>query len=393
MPKKTLHERRAARAARRSAPAPGAQPDIADIPPIPAEESARLASEGTKLNRGNANQLPMSPVGHEEVAKVAEQLASKGGLDALETSPAVRAQQTADEVVAQNPTPLPVKQNENLESWAQGNLEGQPLVAVKKQIQDLIRNQPGRVIPGQGQVSSKKGESFDAYRMRALPSIQGLMQELANDPTKKIGVPDHSSVTKLAKAWVANGTPDDFSIKPSAMEADPAKPGSVSRLFPNQDGEWELKDVDLDNSEPLPPGIFFIRHGATPFNRETYQKQDASHGLMANLSKQVQKMDFGRARTTAQQATKDGSLTDDQISSIIDSSLPSAQDAANLPLHHLLAVATAASPSKRAEYAPLIHPLKDAQGVDPDGMAKIQAHISSLNLPQPEAQPDQPQAA
>jgi broad specificity phosphatase PhoE len=380
-------ERRTGRAARKEPSRPETHLDIADVQPIPADETAKLASQGVDISRGNANELPMSPVGHEEVAKVAEQLAAKGGLDALETSPAVRAQQTAAEVVAQNPTPLPVKENENLESWAQGNLEGQPLVAVKKQIQDLIRNQPGRVIPGQGQVSSKKGESFDSYRMRALPSIQGLMQELANDPTKKIGVPDHSSVTKLAKAWVANGTPDDFSIKPSAMDSEPAKPGSVSRLFPNQDGEWELKDVDLDSSDPLPAGIFFIRHGATPFNKETYQKQDASHGLMAQLGKQVGKMDFGRARTTAQQATKDGSLTDDQIDSIIDASLPSAQDAANLPLHHLLAVATAASPSKRAEYAPLIRPLKNAQGVDPDGMAKIQAHIASLKLPELQEEP------
>jgi broad specificity phosphatase PhoE len=390
MPKKKLHERRAARAARKTAP-PGAQPDAADIsqiPPIAPEESARLASEGQDINRGSSTRAPLSSVGKKEVQDVAAKLANKGGLDELQTSPALRTQQTADAIVDNNPTPLPVSENPNLESWAQGNLEGQPLVAVKKQIQDLIRNQPGRMIPGQGQMSSRAGESFDAYRMRALPAVRGLMQELANDPTKKIGVPDHSSVTKLAKAWVANGTPDDFSIKPSAMDAEPAKPGSVSRLFPDQDGNWELKDVDLNSSDPLPPGIFFIRHGATPWNKETYQKQDDSHNSMAQIAKTVGAMDFGRARAAAQKAAKDGGLTDDQIDSIIDSSLPSAQDAANLPLHHLLAVATAASPAKRKEYAPLLQSIKGAQGVDPQGMQKINDHINSLGIGDDSQQPE-----
>lgn len=380
--------RKSANAARRTTLGPGPeskQPDISQIPPIPTEESNRLAAEGVDLNRGSSTEQPMSPVGQEQVADVASKLADKGGIDEIQTSPAVRAEQTAQAVAENNPTPVPVQENPALESWAQGNMEGQPLVAVKKQIQDLIRKQPGRVIPGQGQMSSRKGESFDAYRMRALPAVRGLMQELANDPTKKIGVPDHSSVTKLTKAWVDNGTPDDFSIKPSAMDAEPAKPGSVSRLYPNQNGEWELSDVNLEDPTPLDAGIFFIRHGATPWNKETYQKQDNSHAALNQISKYVQSMDFGRARATAQKAAKAGGLTDADIDSAIDASLPSADDAAGLPLHHQLAIATAASPGKRSEYAPLFNSIGDMQGIDPEALAKIKDHISSLGLGQQQA--------
>jgi broad specificity phosphatase PhoE len=375
-----LHERRQARAARKAAP-PGSQPDAADIsqiPPIPAEESARLASEGVKINRANSNLAPLSEIGKGEVQDVAAKLADKGGLDELKTSPALRTQETAQAIAENNPGPLPVTQDPNLESWAQGNLEGQPMVAVKKQIQDLIRKQPGRVIPGQGQLSSRSGESFNEYRLRALPAVRGLMQELANDPTKKIGVPDHSSVTKLAKAWLANGTPDDFSIKPSAMDQEPAKPGSVSRLYPNQDGEWELSDVDLNSSDPLPPGIFFIRHGATPWNRESYQKQDNTQSAMAQIGKTIQALDFGRARATAQKAAAAGHLGDDDIDRAIDASLPSPDEAAKLPLHQLLAVATAASPQKREQYAPLLQKLGNLGGLPPDAASAIQSHIASL---------------
>lgn len=383
MPKKMLHERRAARAARKQ---PSAQPDIADIQPIPAEESARLASEGTDINRGNSNRAPLSTVGQEQVATVADKLAGKGGVDQIETSPAVRAEETAQAVVDKNPTPVPVAENPALESWAQGNLEGQPMVAVKKQIQDLIRKQPNRIIPGQGQMSSRRGESFNDYSQRALGAVQGLMQELANDPTKKIGVPDHSSVTKLVKAWAANGTPDDFSIKPSAMDQEPAKPGSVSRLYPDKDGNWELTDVDLDKPDPLRPGIFFIRHGATPWNTETYKKQDNSTKMMAQIGNRAQALDFGRVRAIAQKSIKDGHLNDDQIGGLIDSSLPSPEEAANLPLHHQMAIATAASPEKRQQYAPLIQAtLEKAQSLPPDALRQLQDHVTSLGLDQPTA--------
>lgn len=375
-------ERRKARAARKGAsPFPGAQPDAADIsqiPPIPAEESNRLASRGVVLNRGNSDLQNLSPVGREEVADVASKLADKGGVDEIQTSPALRAEETAQAVASQNPTPVPVSENPNLESWAQGNLEGQPLVAVKKQIQDLIRKQPGRVIPGQGQLSSKSGESFNTYRTRALSAVRGLMQELANDPTKKIGVPDHSSVTKLARAWLANGTPDDFSIKPSAMEKENPSPGSVIRLFPNQDGEWEMNQVDLGNQKPLDPGIYFIRHGPTPWNPETYQRQGDAEDAMSQIGKTVQALDLGRARAAAQKAVSRGHLTDDQVDDAIDASLPPPKEAADLPLHQLLAVATAASPSKRPQYMPLLKKLGDLGSLPPDAASAIQNHIASL---------------
>ena len=53
---------------------------------------------------------------------------------------------------------------------------------------------------------------------------------------------------KLLRAWLAKGTPDDFSIKPEEMVSDKSeKPGQVERLFPQRKGRsWELKPVNLD---------------------------------------------------------------------------------------------------------------------------------------------------
>lgn len=383
MPKKMKFERKLARDARKDLPAQDAPP-LEALQAPPPEQSADLASQGIELNRGNANQLPLSDVGHAEVEQIGEQLADKGGIDEIRTSPSVRTDETANAIAEANPgEPIPIQKDPNLESWAQGNAEGQPKQLVKDQIRALIRTDPGRKIPGQGAMSTRQGESFDDYRLRALPAVRGLMQELAQNPTKKIAVPDHSSVTKLTEAWAKNGTPDDFSVRPEVLDGEPAPPGSVRRFYPNGKGEWELSDVSLADKSPLQPGIYFIRHGSTPWAQESYDKSNAGQQAIGQMAKHIQSGDFGRARAVAKSAALKAHLSDDQISSAIDASLPSPEQAADLPTHHLLAVASAASPAVRSQYADLIN-----QRITPEALMQlhprdqrdISSHLQALGL-------------
>lgn len=323
------------------------------VQPISPDESVALAQSGEEINRGNSDLMPMAPEGVQEVQDTAQKLAAKGGLDDLKTSKADRAQETAKIIGENNPTPLPVKPDGDLESWAQGNLEGQPMALVKDQIKDFIRKNPTQKIPGRGAASTRDGESFDDFRQSRLSAIRGAMQELAENPNAKIGRTTHSQVIKLIKGWVANGTPDDLSVKHSAMEDEFEAPGAVARLYPDENGKWELNNVDLNSKDQLGPGIYLIRHGSTPLNKELYaaNKQPDSMDHLAALSQHIQNMDFESARKAANAASKSGDVTDQDIANVIDQSLPSAQQASGLPPAHLAAVmAAAVSPEKRAEY-------------------------------------------
>ena len=363
--------------------APKGPIDPSQPPPTP-QESAAMAADGVHLNRGSSNQDQLSPEGIEQVRETGDKLAAKGGLDQIITSPSVRTQQTAQEVAAADPEPPPVSTDQGLESWAQGNLEGQPEIAVKQQIRDLIRKNPRAVIPGQGALTTRPGESFDQYRLRALPAIRGVMQELANNPTSKIGVPLHSSVIKLTKGWLANGAPDDFSIKPDQMDKEAEAPGTVARMFPDEDGNWSVNNVNLDDSKLLPPGIFLIRHGSTPWNAPQQQeKGSAAQDSLALIAKHMNKLDpgnLGRIRGVAQKAVDAGHLSDQEVSDAIDNNLPSPEDAADLPNHQLLAVTALASPAKKAAYAPLIQ----RNFGDPSSLpAPLAKHLKDI-LPPPD---------
>jgi len=375
--KRSKFERKNARAARKTAP----KVDPNAPPPTP-QETAAMAASGIDINRGSSTEDALSPEGVEQVQETGQKLAAKGGLDKIVASPSVRTAQTAQEVAAADPKTPPVSTDQGLESWAQGNLEGQPEKAVKAQIRDLIRKNPRAVIPGQGAITTRPGESFDQYRMRALPAIRGVMQSLAENPTAKIGVPIHSSVIKLTKGWLANGAPDDFSIKPGEMDKKSEAPGTVSRLFPDEQGEWEISDVDLDDKAPLAPGVYLIRHGSTPFNipDKGSQAQDAL-GKIAQYAQTIHPGNFGRIKAVAQKAVDAGHLTHDEVSSAIDKSLPEPEDAEDLPNDQLLAVASAASPAKRANYAPLIaRNFGNHDNLPPE----LATHLKSLGFSSPQ---------
>lgn len=365
----------------RKASRAGFQVTLPAAPPSP-EESTALAAQGVDINRGNSDLQPLSEPGKEEVRDVGQKLADKGGLDDLTSSKTVRGAETAQAIAEASPTPLQVKNdpNSDMESWSQGNLEGQPKALVRDQIRDLVRNNPSVKIPGQGALSSRPGESFDDFRVSRLSAIRGAMQELAQNPDAKIGRTTHTQVVKLLRGWLANGTPDDLSIKPEEMEDKAENPGQVARLFPADNGKWNLDDVNLEDSSPLQGGIYLIRHGMTPWNKETYEKANGQQDALSQIAKYTKSLDWGRARATAKKAAETDLLSDEQITGAIDSALPDDKAASGLPLHHLLAVASAASPERRQSYAPLIQQHPGLAGLPPDAQSRVADHMRMIGL-------------
>lgn len=339
-----------------------------------------MVAAGIPVNRGSSDQVALSDPGIEEAKMVGERLAAKGGLDDLKSSQAIRAKQTAQIVGQEQPSPIPLQEDGNLESFAQGVAEGQPKALVGKQIQDLIRNNPSYRIPGRGAATSKDGESFDDFRSSRLSAIRGAMQELAANPQAKIGRTTHSQVIKLVKGWINNGTPDDFSVDHTAMADEHEEPGNVAHLYPKDTGEWQMNDVDLNSPEQLGPGIYLIRHGMTPWNKETYEKNggDGGLGALAQIAAHTRAMDFDGAKKAAQGAK---GLSEQDLSNVVDQNLPTAEQAADLPHSRVLAIAAAASPQKREEYMPLLRDrFSQMQTLPPMAQRQLLSHLGRIGL-------------
>lgn len=356
------------------------KPDLGSLTPPAPEQTAAMVADGIPVNRGSSDKLPLSPEGIQEAQEVGAKLAAKGGLDDMKSSGATRTLQTAKIIGDQNPTPLPVKNGTNLESWAQGNAEGQPKDLVKAQIDDLVRNNPSYKIPGQGAMASHPGESFDEFRTSRLPALRAAMQELADNPNAKIGRIVHSQTIKLLNGWLAKNTPDDLSIDPAAMADEKEAPGSVSRLFPDDKGKWKLTEVNLDDQKPLDPGVYLIRHGMTPWNKETYERANGQQDAIAEITKHTKGMNWKGVRDAAEKAGTGGHLSDDQISDTVDAALPEPEKAAKLPLHRLMAVAAAASPEKRQQYAPLIQNYPGLDTLHEYDRSDIADHLKLIGL-------------
>jgi len=127
--------------------------DLANLTPPTPQETAAMVADGIPVLRGSSDQLGLSPAGIEEAKDTGAKLAAKGGLTDLKSSGAKRAQQTAELVGAEQPNPIPLQQDGDMDSFAIGNAEGQPRALVGQQIKDLVRNNPSYKIPACGAVA------------------------------------------------------------------------------------------------------------------------------------------------------------------------------------------------------------------------------------------------
>lgn len=216
-----------------------------------------MDKQGIKINRGSSTELPLTAEGHREAESTANEI---GPVDSITTSDSVRTKQTAAPIVERNPQ-APVKETKNLESWAQGNLEGKPLEVVKPQIEELLKN--SKKIPfGQGPATTRPGESFDAFKKRLLPEMAQEMEEWLRNPSKRITV-IHSQSIKTFKAWLAKGMPQDLSVDKKVLHESSGNTGEIEQLIRKPDGSWYVSDKPNYND---PHAFLIMRHEKTDLN-------------------------------------------------------------------------------------------------------------------------------
>lgn len=345
---------------------PGGSQGLPIGPTSPAA-TADLAAGGEKIARGQSPAQPMTPEGHAKIAQVGQDLAKAGGPTKIVASTSRRAQESANDVNAQLPNPVPVQPDPGLESQNMGMVEGAPKTPeLKKFLADLIRKGPGFRIPGQGALAGKPGETWDEFRVRGLKDAVGLLQMVAQDPKQVIVAPTSTHTIKLVEAYTDKGTPDDLSVSPDTyLKEGTIKPGDMFRWGPSgPDGKLTFTKINPQDAGP--GAVNFLAHGETaastnpnPTDMQRQRAQIVKHTLTRN---------WKGLDTAAKAATRSG-MSDQELSSAIDEALPSAQDAQGLSNHDLMAVHSAASPAKRQELLPVMK-----QRFAPEALAALPPH-------------------
>ncbi len=247
-------------------------------------------------------------------------------------------------------------------------------VDTKRQIAELVRAFPNH------KIAPRTNEAFAAFKIRALSAIRSAMQELAHDPSNYLPIVTQPQTIQLVDAWIDAGMPDDFTVNPEAMHG-AQSPGAVERLYPVPDSPgWRKEAIQLDQPLPPPPGILLVSHGVS--DKDGYEKSGKQQDAIAELAKHVKSGDFGRARAFAHKASTDLGLSDEDISHIIDTSLPSPDEAAALPHGKLLAVASAAhGTDKFPQYADLLRErFSNLDGIPPEAQNQLRSHLGALGI-------------
>lgn len=234
-------------------------------------------SGGGPFVRGSADGTPLSDVGRAQAKALGAALARRGGLTCAYLSSALRARQTANEIIAACPTTELEKPAPDLLSWRLGGLEGAPLVEAQPKILALAKYLPSQAPNGRSDITDLPGESFDDFRGRVLAYCRQQFLEVLRNPKLKLGIVSHHRVLKLLDAWIAAGG-DAFGTVDANRFASPAelgKPGGVWRIELPQ---LKLVPFSIAGNAPLQPGVFFVRHCATAMNSGSYTNGGSATG-------------------------------------------------------------------------------------------------------------------
>lgn len=233
------------------------------------KQSEVLKPQKVARIRGSAD-LPLNDKGLQQVHDRGQQIAAKGGMDILVSSPLQRARNTAV-AISKASGGTPVHVDERAMPWGLGMFEGEPVDDVKRYIAKMANDHPNEKVPGRSVYSTRDGESFNDFKQRWIGGLLApLMEAHAQDPQSKVGIVTHLRDILAAKAWIDNGarrdlTFDHHDINYEAKTAKEEKPSSVFAVRPEGD-KWTFNDEDMESPEQFKPGIYFIRHGETDWN-------------------------------------------------------------------------------------------------------------------------------
>jgi broad specificity phosphatase PhoE len=230
------------------------------------------------IARGSSD-IPLTPEGKAFLCEDGCQLArlcggdGQGRISKITTSDLRRTRESGCILQRCLGTTVPLEHNANLDPWYQGWIEGQ--VVDPKILAEMIRleiKDPDETPPGRGPLSTHPGESFNNYKARFLrtmiPIMERYKESLLYSPIREVVI-NHYRGIKVLEAWTKNGTPKDQSLDNAELIRHDGAPGDIHRLYITSAGVWKIEAFDADNQvPPLPSGIYIIRHGATPWNKE-----------------------------------------------------------------------------------------------------------------------------
>lgn len=212
------------------------------------------------------------------------------------------------------------------------------------------------------------GEPWESFKKRTLGGVLGLMGKVAEQPSQSLAVPVSGAIPPVVQGWLSAGHPDSMDIDSKALEqGNPGAPGAIRRLFPGEDGNWQMEPFSPSSPE-LPPGsIFLVQHGS--------EGPSEAQGARARIIGHARSGDFGRARAEALKASKSGQLSDDEISSALDEAFPKNLDPSTLSSKHLLALAGLGNPEQKKQLLPhLAERFEDSAQLSPE----LNEHLASL---------------
>lgn len=233
------------------------------------EGTDRTKGGGGKTIRGST-ELRLTSEGKEQISLLNKQVISKGCFWRVYYSTQMRAAESAHILTQNCPSTAFMRPCPELESWHLGGYEGQQVADVLTDIQDLVARRPWVTPVGMGPDSTKPGESFNHFKSRVLDKIRELMAVSEEHPTKRIAVVTHFHDIQLLDSWLAEykgrpGPDDDF-YNPNIYNQEKGEPGEVIWVRKAKDGEWKFTRVKIDKLAVFPPGLYFVRHGATAAN-------------------------------------------------------------------------------------------------------------------------------
>ena len=273
-----------------------------DIPDDMFVENPPAAGQSTTLKKrisGNSD-IALNTKGQKLADALGKQIALRGGLDILYSSPLPRAVETADAIIENANTsikrasPLPA-----LCPWHLGEYEGRMPDAVHNLIDGYIAH-PDEAPPGKC-ADGSPSESFNSAKNRQLSCLKKLYEDWAEqDPTLKIGVVMHSRGMELLQSWVDEDCPEDFDLKDSDL-VHPDDPEHATMLRWHKDN---IKDVDLDDDAPLTPGVYLILHSLTDDdtdegNPELTKRQEREEAIHSVVKKYLPPLEVHQAAKRA----------------------------------------------------------------------------------------------
>ena len=217
----------------------------------------------SKRISGSSN-IHLNKEGVALAAKLGVRIADKGCFDILYSSPLNRGKETAHEILEACPHTTYAKPNAAIQPWHLGSFEGSDNSDGISHYVDNPDDQP----PGEGNDGSE-AETFNESKTRQLTFWKNLYDDFENDPTLKIGVVCHSRGLALLQAWVDDDCPADFDVDAEDIkDPDDIEHASVYRWHKDK-----IEEVDLDDDEPLKPGIYPILHSLTDDDNDEGNEQ------------------------------------------------------------------------------------------------------------------------